>query len=333
MSSQPLPPNPSLARDTAEFVAYLRQLRQRSGLTYRALERRAAEVGAVLPRSTIAEALRHDLLPRPELLDAFVRACGLGEDPAVWLAARERLAHEATHPGPGAPAEAGPPAPQTLPGAPRTAPPAPSRRRLRSATPIVVVLALAAAVAGGAAFLHDRAHRPAAPAPSSGAQERALVAAGAYLIRPVGSGLCLGESTTHESGGEVGQFACPGNVPTYVFEPAGGGQYTIRSLHPVMGHGCLGVEAALLADGARLMNDYCGRRGTAERFRLRASPGGAGSYLIQLVHSNACVTIPGDIGTPGVLARQLPCADPPAGQSFTLEPVPAPTAIPDIRTN
>lgn len=221
MSSQPLPPNPSLARDTAEFVAYLRQLRQRSGLTYRALERRAAEVGAVLPRSTIAEALRHDLLPRPELLDAFVRACGVGEDPAVWLAARERLAHEATHPGPGVPAEAAPPAPQTLPGAPRTAPPAPSRRMAAQRYSDRGGPG-AGGRRGGRGGLPPRPCAPPRRARSpSGAQERALVAAGAYLIRPVGSGLCLGESTTHESGGEVGQFACPGNVPTYVFEPAG----------------------------------------------------------------------------------------------------------------
>lgn len=327
MSSQPELPDPARARDVAQFVASLRELRDQSGLTYRALESRAAEAGAVLPRSTVAETLRHDLLPRPELLDAFVRACGHEEHAASWLEARARLAAGDTDSG--EPAPSGP----SASGGPRPVPPAPSRsqRLLRGAALTGAIVAVLSAVAGGVTLMGDSSGPSGAPA--AGRQEQVPLAAGAYLIRTAGARLCLGESTTHDSGGQVGQFDCSGNVPTYVLEPAGGGEYMIRSLHPVLGHGCLGVDAALLADGARLMNDYCGRRGTAERFRLRPSPEGAGSYLIQPAHTNACVTVPGGIATPGVLARQLPCATPPTGQSFIFEPVPAPTGIPDITTN
>lgn len=119
------------------------------------------------------------------------------------------------------------------------------------------------AVAGGMALMGEGSDSPVVPV--TGRPEQAPLAAGAYLIRTAGARPCLGESTAHDSGGRVGQFDCPGNVPTYVLEPAGGGQYTIRPLHPVLGHGCLGVDSALLTDGAHLMNDYCGRRGTAER--------------------------------------------------------------------
>ncbi|MFD4373802.1 RICIN domain-containing protein [Streptomyces sp. NPDC058486] len=130
------------------------------------------------------------------------------------------------------------------------------------------------------------------------------------------------------------QYACPASIPVYLLEPAGGDQYTIRSLHPVMGHGCLGVDAGLRTDGARLMNDYCGRRGTAERFSVRATAGdGDRTYRILPVHTAACVSIPGGNRTPGAAVVQLPCTQTQSGQLFTFDPVPAPTAIPDIRSN
>ncbi|MGI5430765.1 XRE family transcriptional regulator [Streptomyces sp. CA-179760] len=85
-------PLPHGARSAAEFVACLRRLKEQSGLTYRQLERNAGRRGDVLARSTAADALRRDSLPRAEVLVAFVRACGEGEDVAVWLEARDRLA-------------------------------------------------------------------------------------------------------------------------------------------------------------------------------------------------------------------------------------------------
>jgi hypothetical protein len=83
---------PESARDVAEFSALLRSLKKNSGRTLRQLEEEAAKCGAVLPRSTVADMLRRDALPRPELLAVFVRACGDGQHLAEWLSTRERLA-------------------------------------------------------------------------------------------------------------------------------------------------------------------------------------------------------------------------------------------------
>lgn len=77
----------------AEFVTQLRRLKAWSGLTYRQLERRAAERGDVLPPSTVATALKRESLPRTELVRALVTACGGDEDTVErWVAARRRLA-------------------------------------------------------------------------------------------------------------------------------------------------------------------------------------------------------------------------------------------------
>lgn len=83
---------PEGARDAGELIASMRQLKQRSGLTYRQLEQRAAARGEVLARSTLADLLNGERLPRPEVLAAFVRACGEEAAVEVWLRARHRLA-------------------------------------------------------------------------------------------------------------------------------------------------------------------------------------------------------------------------------------------------
>ncbi|MFJ3904736.1 helix-turn-helix domain-containing protein [Streptomyces sp. NPDC090025] len=86
-------PDPGEARDPAEFVVRLQRLKNWSGLTYRELAARAAALGEVLPRSTVATMLTRPTLPRPELLAVFVRACGLGPERAAdWEAVRGRLA-------------------------------------------------------------------------------------------------------------------------------------------------------------------------------------------------------------------------------------------------
>jgi Putative peptidoglycan-binding domain-containing protein len=88
-----MPPDPRRSASAAEFVTEMRRLRAWSGLTFRQLERNAAEAGDVLPHSTLVDALRRDRLPREDLLRAFVRACGLGpKEVACWVAERRRLA-------------------------------------------------------------------------------------------------------------------------------------------------------------------------------------------------------------------------------------------------
>ncbi|MEU0245651.1 RICIN domain-containing protein [Streptomyces sp. NPDC006235] len=85
-------PLPQEARSAAEFVACMRRLKEQAGLTYRQLEASAERRGDVLARSTVADALRRDSLPRAAVVAAFVRACGRGEDTDTWLEARDRLA-------------------------------------------------------------------------------------------------------------------------------------------------------------------------------------------------------------------------------------------------
>ncbi|MFD5103718.1 helix-turn-helix domain-containing protein, partial [Streptomyces albidochromogenes] len=85
-------PWPYEAQDAAGFVKSMRQLKERAGLTYRELEERAARNGDVLARSTLADILRRESLPRPDLLAAFVRACGDERRAGAWLDARDRIA-------------------------------------------------------------------------------------------------------------------------------------------------------------------------------------------------------------------------------------------------
>src|SRR5699024_9623599 len=86
-------PQPDGTTTAPEFNARMRELRTWAGLTYRQVESRAAANGEVLPHSTVATALRRDTLPRRELLDVYVRACGgSSDDAARWQAHRDWLA-------------------------------------------------------------------------------------------------------------------------------------------------------------------------------------------------------------------------------------------------
>ncbi|MFF3326395.1 ATP-binding protein [Streptomyces sp. NPDC002889] len=86
-------PGPSAVRTAVEFVALLRAVKTRSGLSYRDLERKARKVGESLPVSTAASALNRASLPSEELVVALVRACG-GDAATVkeWAEARCVLA-------------------------------------------------------------------------------------------------------------------------------------------------------------------------------------------------------------------------------------------------
>jgi hypothetical protein len=106
---------PHEARDAAGFIALMQQLKERSGLTYRELEERAARNGDMLARSTLADVLRRTSLPRPDVLAAFVRACGDGQRADSWLEARERIAARPAASGPH-PRPAPGPSPSPSPG-------------------------------------------------------------------------------------------------------------------------------------------------------------------------------------------------------------------------
>ncbi|GAB2953774.1 hypothetical protein GCM10023080_010680 [Streptomyces pseudoechinosporeus] len=88
-TAPPTPPD----TDAAAFVAALRRLKAWSGLSYRQLERHAADAGRCLPYSTAATMLGRERLPREELVAAFVAACGVGKDETeAWVDARTTIA-------------------------------------------------------------------------------------------------------------------------------------------------------------------------------------------------------------------------------------------------
>ncbi|MFJ9643438.1 hypothetical protein [Streptomyces sp. NPDC101206] len=143
--------DPSRARNAAELVALMRNLQDRSGLSYRRLEHRAAEQGRILTRSTISYALTRPALPRRDMLAAFVAACGHEPETAAWLDARDRLAAESeggSGPAgaPAAPADSRQPGPTpgTSPGR-RLRP----RRLLASCGAVVAALGLGYGLAKG----------------------------------------------------------------------------------------------------------------------------------------------------------------------------------------
>lgn len=321
---------PRSARDAAEFVALLRELKERSGLTYRQLEERAAERGDVLARSTLADALRTDALPRTETLMAFLRACGEEDRAGEWLEIYNDIATghrtdvraEITDPGPDESErrEQPPESRQRVP-----------RGRLIGAVLTVVVVGAAAslAVAMTADDGEPGARGTAAPSAQSAP---ATPAPGTYRIRSVVSSLCLGEVES-KSGGSIFQADCRRSIPVYALEESADATVRLRSLHPVFGYGCLGVGQGSTKGGTQMMDDYCDHRGTAEWFRIQRVTKPVSGYRIRPVHTDQCVSVPGGSTRKGDPVLQLPCAADDTGQVFRFDPVRAPTAIPSITSN
>ncbi|MFE7560111.1 RICIN domain-containing protein [Kitasatospora sp. NPDC057500] len=316
---------PQDARDAGEFAALLRGLKERSGLSFRQLEERAAERGEVLPRSTVADLLRRDALPRPEVLLAFLHACGADADTDAWLAARHRIAAEPDKEPDREPDRESRKESRTEPerepgGEPEAVPARRPRARLLG---LAAVAAAALLGAGGYLLANsggdgDEAERGAPPS-------------GTYRIRSDDSGLCFSERED-EGAGHVFQADCAEAVPVYSLEPLDGGVFRLRSLHPVFGYGCLGVENGSTRPAAPAGDDYCGRRGTSERFRLEAVAGGG--FRIVPQHSGACLTVSGGSATTArTPVVQLACDPAESGQVFRFDAVPSPSGIPDITTN
>jgi hypothetical protein len=94
------PPNPEAFGNAAEFMEGMEDLRVWAKLSLRDLEDRSRSVAddgrplAWLSRSTLSDTLkRHDKLPRREVVDSYVLACGLPPSACSrWLIAYDRLA-------------------------------------------------------------------------------------------------------------------------------------------------------------------------------------------------------------------------------------------------
>ncbi|GAB2881208.1 helix-turn-helix domain-containing protein [Streptomyces mayteni] len=287
-------PSPAGAQDVDEFVAAMRALKEYSGLSLRQLGERAESRGDVLPRSTLADVLNRSTLPRPDVLAAFVRACGGAEsDVREWLAARERVA---------APT---PPPPE--------ADDAPGRRRML--VPGAIGLGVAVLVTAGAFALWPDGGEPASePGPSA-----LPFADGEVEIRPAHApDLCLTEGRQRSGAyGSAVAVAGPCDADdgprTYLRAVGVDDWYFVEWEKPSEGRGCLsllaGGPAAGLLEPVDVVNCAAGR--PEQHFRLEPVSPPAGSegpaYLLRNERADQCLSFAGDDASAGAEAIQGPC--------------------------
>ncbi|GGX18677.1 XRE family transcriptional regulator [Streptomyces lomondensis] len=298
-------PFPHEARSAAEFVACMRALKQEAGLTYRQLEANAEQRGDVLARSTVADVLRRDTLPRAEVVAAFVRACGRGEETADWLDARNRLTAAEPPPGDEEPA----PAPAVRPS---VAARITNRRTLAASAGAALLLA---AVGAWALLPDDTGDRDGTtnaagvaprPAPSASPHSTTDVdgpAAGRSRIRPaLAPELCVTEG--HDRKGRYRsqvavQRPCADATPPDLSLVAVGttGSYYIQWRHPVHGDACLtALGSGHVVEG--LLEPWpwesCSADRTSQHFYF--DPAGdteADGYRIHVVQNGMCLGVNG----------------------------------------
>ncbi|MEU6228525.1 helix-turn-helix transcriptional regulator [Streptomyces sp. NPDC047042] len=323
-------PDPGTARTSAEFVALLRRLKDHSGLTYRQLEERAAARGDVLARSTVADMLRRDGLPRAELVSALVRTCGAERAEATWLASRQRIAASGTS----GTASGTPPGPTGAADVSSSGSGADSSR-VRTAS-LALLGTVVLLVVGGLLLLQ----RDDEPSGGGSADGRTPVTAGSAengqtpvarqgpapglsRIRPVGApGLCLTEGQARADSGEskvvAAQWPCGKAVPpTTTLLKTDDGLYRIQWDKPGMGKGCLTVLGEEEGYFRTMLEpwDDCAAPGTVQLFRIERAEGtgntdGAGAWRLRSAgDGERCVGIRGNTKASGAVAVVEPCVD------------------------
>lgn len=304
-------------QDVPAFMELLRRLKRDSGLSYRQLEERAADVGAVLPRSTASSLLSRDVAPRPDQLAAFVRACGEGERVAQWLQARERIV-----------VQQGTEARQEASAAPRR----PLIGRRGGAALAVAVAVSTLAVAGVWIFTavggpSDDRHASAGAAASASTGPAASgigqsLLSGWVRIRPVTApDLCLTDGRVVDRRYTplvAVQRRCTEVAPQATrLEPMGGDAVRIQWHHPDYGKGCL--KALTEGSGAGLLEPYddCTQ---ASLFHLEPSGSYADGRYVLRVDGQGCVGIKASETSSGTEAVMGRCVGK-GGQVFIVEPV------------
>ncbi|WP_208641216.1 helix-turn-helix domain-containing protein [Micromonospora arborensis] len=345
-------PRPDDAADPAEFVEMLRRLKDRSRLTYRQLEQRAAAAGDVLARSTAADILRRSTLPRPEVVAAFVRACGAEDQVEAWLRARHRLAAGAyaqTSPTPDhQPADGAtsdhPPADGTAPSvAPVAAPSTVPRPRWFTRPAPLALLAVGALLAAlGVIWVQRPDDEPRTPSPLAERTSSASVgpsatpdvsaspstapSAGRSQIRPARNPqLCLtdGRDRTGQYPTEIAvQRPCAGATPpdTYL-EPVTDGLYFIKWNHPVHGPGCLTVID--VDPGRKLLEPWedCREDRWTQLFRFEPTGSAPSAFRIRPARTDLCVGLHDDDTEESAEALVEPCTTS-ADQVFLVDALP-----------
>jgi hypothetical protein len=286
--------SPHEVRDAAGFIASLQRLKERSGLTYRELEERAARRGDVLARSTLADVLRRTSLPRPEVLAAFVRACGDGERVDAWLATRDRLAAARTT---AAPVPARDSETDAQPGTEAAAITRPRRPKPRTVAGATMLAVLMPALVAWGLLAGDSAESGTTASPADGW----------VTIRPARTAdLCLTDGRDRDGAYDSAvavQLPCAqAAVPRTYLEPMGEGLYRIQWHHPQMGKGCLTVMGEDQIKGMLEPRRDCAQ-GTL--FRLEPT---AGAFRLRPATSSGCIGIVDNDTTAGAEAIEERCS-------------------------
>lgn len=335
----PSAPDPREATDAASFIAQLQALKDWSGLTYRELSARAAALGEVLPRSTVANMLARSTVPREELLTSFVRACGA--DPEAlesWQTVRKELAvrgvyepsatdapatdetatDDGTASDDGTATAVWPTAPAPDPGPAAELP----RPRSRANRTLVGVVAVTGLVLAAVSVVFALVREGDGDGARSTAGAPVAPAAGDIHIRVIGSDLCLNERRGGRSG-QIHQRTCEGaDVPRYSLMDLGAGTWRIVSDHPDYGPGCSGIPTGGRIADAAFEDSECGDPTRVERFRLEPWGSPVTGYRIVPVDSltaGSCVTVTGDRGAEWAKLAQAPCRPDAQGQLFSFD--------------
>ncbi|MEU0009314.1 XRE family transcriptional regulator [Streptomyces sp. NPDC006314] len=302
--------SPYAAREAAGFVETMKRLKEQSGLTYRELEEQAARNGDVLARSTLADMLRRTSLPRPDVLAAFVRACGDGQRVGDWVDARDRIAAQTVAAADTAPGARGESAAEVEAGAQAEIeePAVPWQRRLKGrmvALAAALVIPLLAVIAWR--LLSDGSDNPGAPGAAATASR--APADGWVTIRPARTpDLCLTDGRDRDgayANAVAVQLPCiHATVPRTYLEPAGEGLYRIQWHHPQEGKGCLTIMSTGPVKGMLEPRIDC-TQGTL--FRLEPTPDGNNGFRLRPATSSQCVGISDNDTKSGAEAIEEQC--------------------------
>ncbi|MGX1884892.1 RICIN domain-containing protein [Streptomyces sp. NPDC055287] len=307
--------DPGRAEDAVAFVAMMQELKTSAGLTYRQLEQRASDDGAVLARSTLADTLAGRKLPSPELLTAFVRACGAENEVTKWLSARNQIEEAAQ---------------SALRDVPISKPVASRRARIVVMGATVVVLVTVTSI--GLWLVNAGDDRPTPREPqgsgvSAAPRGRPAAQLGGWVeIRPARTPhLCLTEGRDRTGSyvhAVAAQRPCGEARPphTYLKQVTGAETaYSIQWHHPQHGLGCLTVRRSGPAKGLLEPWTDCSESRDFQRFRFeRVGDPAKGRYRLRPGHSAQCIGIRDDDAEAGAEAVEEPCTGR-SDQEFVIE--------------